>query len=258
MIEKWIEKLVTAVVYFFAKYRLPLITPLIIWSYVRFYSVNESEAMPWYKYRTLMALFTRQIDLNQRKKPQTAHLVSPCDGVVSSWGEIDDSQKKSLQIKGQGFCPKDLMGDDWLQEVQGGHYFSIYLSPKDYHRFHSPMADLTPDGVRHFSGRLRSVDPKLFNQFPTLLSENERVACRYRTPSGQVVVMVFVGAMIVGSVDLVDQIQGEPMTQGAEIGCFNFGSSIVMFVSKGVLDSVDVKPGPVNLFDTLGEIQNVK
>ncbi|MDA9832020.1 archaetidylserine decarboxylase [Gammaproteobacteria bacterium] len=254
-----VEKLVTAIVYFFARYRLPIITPLIIWSYVRFYSVNESESMPWHQYRTLMALFTRQIDLTQRKKPQGNCLVSPCDGTLSAWGELDDTQaEKSLVIKGQGFCPQDLMGDDWLKDVQGGHYFSIYLSPKDYHRFHSPMAGLIPAGVRHLSGRLRSVHPKLFDQYPTLLSENERVACRYRTQSGHVVVMVFVGAMIVGSVNLTHQPNGQPLEQGADIGCFNFGSSIVMFVSKDSLSSVDVQPGSVALFDVLGEIGHVK
>jgi phosphatidylserine decarboxylase len=258
MFGKLFEKLLTVLVYFFAKYHIPLVTPLIILAYVRFYSVNESEAKPWHAYRTLMSLFTRQIDLTQRKKPDQNCLISPCDGFVSDWGRLDYSKSdKSLKIKGRGFCPKELIGEDWLQDVQQGYFFSLYLSPKDYHRFHCPANGLVVDGVRQFHGRLRSVNPKLFKAIPNLLSENERVACRYRTNTGQTVIMVFVGAMIVGSVDLVSYPNGQELKQGDEIGCFNFGSSIVMFVSEGLLGALHLQQsGPIALFDVLGEERN--
>ena len=52
---------------------------------------------------------------------------------------------------------------------------TIYLSPGDYHRFHSP-ADWTVLMRRHFPGSLYSVSPKLVRLLPECILTNERVA----------------------------------------------------------------------------------
>ena len=74
----------------------------------------------------------------------------------------------------------------------------IYLSPGDYHRFHSP-ADWTVDFRRHFAGHLLSVRPAFVNGFPNIFTINERVVYSGQWEYG-FFSMTAVGATNVGTV----------------------------------------------------------
>jgi len=74
----------------------------------------------------------------------------------------------------------------------------IYLSPGDYHRFHSPV-NWSVDFRRHFAGQLLSVKPAFVNGFPNLFSVNERVVYTGQWDYG-FFSMIAVGATNVGTV----------------------------------------------------------
>jgi len=75
---------------------------------------------------------------------------------------------------------------------------TIYLSPGDYHRFHSP-ADWTVMMRRYFPGTMYSVSPKIVKMIPTCIVTNERVAWYGRWKYGTFI-MVAVAATNVGDI----------------------------------------------------------
>jgi len=121
---------------------------------------------------------------------------------------------------------------------------TIYLSPGDYHRFHSP-ADWTVLMRRHFPGTMYSVSPNVVKMFPSLIATNERVAWYGRWKYGTFI-MVAVAATNVGdiqtnfdnevltnnsmNVEETEKIYEKPISfsRGDEFGHFNFGSTIVL------------------------------
>lgn len=78
------------------------------------------------------------------------------------------------------------------------YYAVVYLSPGDYHRFHSP-ANWVVERRRHFAGELYSVSPYLQRTLPGLFTLNERVVLLGRWRWG-FFSFVPVGATNVGSV----------------------------------------------------------
>ncbi|HAC28157.1 MAG TPA: phosphatidylserine decarboxylase, partial [Marinobacter hydrocarbonoclasticus] len=67
-------------------------------------------------------------------------LTSPVDGAISQIGQI--STDRVFQAKGQSFSLTELLGgdDERAEPFREGEFATIYLSPKDYHRIHMPMA----------------------------------------------------------------------------------------------------------------------
>jgi len=126
----------------------------------------------------------------------------------------------------------------------------IYLSPSDYHRFHSP-ADWRVLRRRYFPGQLYSVEPRIVRRIPGLFHTNERVAFLGRWVHG-FFAMVAVGATNVGSIkvhfdedlttntggphDATEITYSEPIVfkKGEEFGYFNFGSTIVLIYEAPV------------------------
>ena len=125
----------------------------------------------------------------------------------------------------------------------------IYLSPSDYHRFHSP-ADWRVRARRHFPGALYSVSPTIARKMPGLFHVNERVVLTGEWRHG-FFSMTAVGATNVGSIvvdfdpELATNSPGQEyserrydddngggggveLSKGQEMGYFNFGSTIVL------------------------------
>ncbi|TPX08754.1 uncharacterized protein E0L32_009816 [Thyridium curvatum] len=78
------------------------------------------------------------------------------------------------------------------------YYAVVYLSPGDYHRFHSPT-NWVVERRRHFAGELYSVSPYLQRTLPGLFTLNERVVLLGRWRYG-FFSFVPVGATNVGSI----------------------------------------------------------
>jgi len=121
---------------------------------------------------------------------------------------------------------------------------TIYLSPGDYHRFHSP-ADWTVFMRRHMPGTMYSVSPSIVKMIPTCIVTNERVAWFGRWKYGTFI-MVAVAATNVGDIqthfdadistnNIENRVESEKVydkplnfSRGDDFGHFNFGSTIVL------------------------------
>ena len=228
---------------FASKNRGKLTTKVIQW-FVHRYKVNMPEAANSNisSYATFNDFFTRPLKDGVRPLANVS-FVSPVDGAVSQLGAIQEHQ--IFQAKGHSYSTQALVGGDAdLAELfKNGHFATIYLSPKDYHRIHMPC-----DGkllrMIYVPGDLFSVNPTTARGVPGLFARNERVVCVFETTNGPMV-LTLVGATIVGSMATVwagiinpprkkavtewtYQDQNIVLKKGDEMGRFLLGSTVVL------------------------------
>ncbi len=231
------------------------LTQSVIRWFIGHYGVNMAEAAnpdPT-SYPTFNEFFTRPLKPGARPLA-AADLLCPVDGAISQFGSIVGDH--IFQAKGHRYTTTALVGGDasLASQFDDGHFATIYLSPKDYHRIHMPC-DGKLTRMIHVPGDLFSVNPTTARGVPGLFARNERVVCVFETARGPFV-LALVGATIVGSMETVwhgvvnpprpqnarewryGQPDGSPaveLARGAEMGRFRLGSTVVMLFPKGPL-----------------------
>ncbi len=232
-----------------------LTTGAIRWFIAR-YGVNMAEAADPdpAAYASFNEFFTRPLKPGARPLAR-AEWICPVDGALSQFGAIDGD--RLFQAKGHTYTTAALLGGDaqLARHFQGGHFATLYLSPRDYHRIHMPRAGRLLR-MLHVPGALYSVNPATARGVPGLFARNERVVCVFddpATPPGQRLwVLVLVGATVVGSMattwhgvvnpprsgvvrDWRYADQRIEIAQGDEMGRFLLGSTVVMLMPPGPL-----------------------
>ena len=188
-------------------------------------------------YPSFNAFFTRALRAGARPIDGDPDAVCcPADGEVSETGTVTDG--RLIQAKGWDYTLLELLGGDGrlAADFDAGAYATIYLSPRDYHRVHAPLAcELA--SVRWIPGELRSVAPKVLLRVPRLFATNERAVLALDTPLGRAY-LVMVGALNVGRIRVVGVETGKspakPLTfaRGAELARFELGSTVVLVVPR--------------------------
>lgn len=224
----------------------PILAPAIE-AFVKAYEVDLDEAVvPREGFASFDEFFTRRLRPGSRPVDSDAGaVVSPADGKVEDLGPVDASG--SLLVKGKRYTVAELVGDDSsARPFAGGHYFVVYLSPRDYHRVHAPVSGVV-EGLRHVGGTLFPVNAIGLQHVPQLFAVNERVAVEQRSPVLGVVTTIMVGAIGVGRIsvsfdDLLTNVpgaapgerrygqDGPPLERGEELGTFHLGSTAIVFV----------------------------
>jgi phosphatidylserine decarboxylase len=178
------------------------VTTEIIRRFVAKYRVNMDEALnsDITSYLTFNDFFTRALKPGARPLA-AAELVSPVDGAISQFGVIEKDQ--IFQAKGHSYSTTALVGGDaaLAAHYQDGHFATLYLSPRDYHRIHMPCEGRLARMI-YVPGELFSVNPVTARGVPGLFARNERVVCVFESARGPFV-LVLVGATIVGSMATV-------------------------------------------------------
>lgn len=231
--------------------RSPALKNRVIKWFIGRYGVDMSEAAEPNPeaYATFNDFFTRELKPGIRPLADGEKtLVSPVDGAISQLGQVTGD--RVFQAKGQSFSLSELLGGEEATTAPfaDGEFSTIYLSPKDYHRIHMPMAGTLRQMI-HVPGKLFSVNPVTAENVPNLFARNERVVCIFDTASGPMA-LVLVGAMIVGSVETrwagvvvpgsrqvtSTRYEGEQaisFEKGEEMGRFRLGSTVIMVMPKG-------------------------
>ena len=225
-------------------------TAVIRW-FIRRYGVDMTEAAQAdpAAYATFNAFFTRALKDGARPLA-AAELLCPVDGAISQFGAI--SGERIFQAKGRDYTATALVGGDaaLAAHFHDGHFATLYLSPRDYHRIHMPCAGRLLRMI-HVPGELFSVNPATARGVPGLFARNERVVCVFDGAHGPWV-LVLVGATIVGSMATVwhgavnpprpgsvrewaYQDQPIELAQGAEMGRFLLGSTVVLLFPRAAL-----------------------
>lgn len=258
---------------FLADCRVPRVKNFLIGDFVRRYGVNMSEAQVEdpLAYESFNDFFTRALKPEARPLDATPGAVlCPADGSVSQAGRIVDG--RIFQAKNHHFDLLDLLGGDAERAAPfaQGSFATIYLSPRDYHRVHMPVSGVLREMV-YVPGRLYSVNPLTARSVPGLFARNERVVCIFDTPTHGPMALVLVGAMIVASVQTVwagriaphrpdlavtryEGAQAVHLAQGAEMGRFLLGSTVVALFGRDRVDWTDLAEpgGAVRMGQALG------
>jgi phosphatidylserine decarboxylase len=212
----------------------------------RFADLDLSEAKHS-DFASLHACFTRELKAGARPiDADPRYLTSPCDAIVGACGMIQDDVV--LQAKGFPYPLIDLLADpDLVHYYRDGHYATLRLTSGMYHRFHAPY-DCLVEQVNYISGDTWNVNPIALKRIERLFCKNERAVIRCRlVPSGQLVTLVPVAAVLVASIRLhfldvllhlryrgPNVIACEAaMTKGQEMGWFEHGSTIIVFAPFG-------------------------
>jgi phosphatidylserine decarboxylase len=224
------------------------LTTWVIEGFISRYKVNMSEAVhedPAH-YKSFNEFFTRPLKEGVRPLASSTW-VCPVDGAISQCGAIELDQ--IFQAKGHQYSTRALVGGDaaLAAQFQNGQFATLYLSPRDYHRIHMPIAGKLLRMI-HVPGDLFSVNPTTARGVPGLFARNERVVCEFETVQGPMV-LVLVGATIVGSMATVWHGQVNPprpgivrewhydtqnvlLQKGEEMGRFLLGSTVVMLFQQ--------------------------
>jgi len=225
--------------------------------YSRVYEVELDECQERAGWASFDAFFTRRLREGVRAvDPDPRVVVSPADGRLESVGSIDEAG--AFVVKGRPYAVAELVGD--AQEARrflGGAGCVVYLSPRDYHRVHSPVSG-TIRRIRSMPGDYYPVNAIGVRHVHNLFCRNRRVSIEIDAEGGiGRVTVVMVVAMIVGRVSTVgvespdvplgDHIF-EPalaIRRGGELGVFHLGSTAVLLVDRRASGRWLVGEGPV-------------
>ncbi|WP_119393364.1 archaetidylserine decarboxylase [Salinibius halmophilus] len=228
--------------------------PLINW-FSKTYKVNMAEALEpnLEAYDCFNDFFTRALAPEARPFSPNPHAwLSPADGEISQAGKLTGD--RILQAKGMHYTATQLLGNsNWAQEVRGGDFCTIYLSPSDYHRIHMPCDGKLTD-TSYIPGKLFSVNQKTAQGVDALFARNERLVCRFEGEQGPFY-MVYVGALIVAGIETPwggrevltraprNRGHDHKLKQGEESGRFLLGSTVILLTPKDVASFENCQPG---------------
>ena len=206
------------------------------------------------QFKNFNAFFTRE--LKPEARPVASNhdgVLCPADGAISQLGLI--SNNNLIQAKGRFFSIEALLGGDSRMATlfQEGCFATVYLSPRDYHRVHMPLAGRLQKMI-FIPGKLFSVNQATADNVHNLFARNERVVCLFQTDAGPMA-LILIGAMIVASIETVwsgqvcpsagsrpmrttDYNQHSPpieLSAGSEMGRFKLGSTVIVLFAHGAI-----------------------
>jgi phosphatidylserine decarboxylase len=218
----------------------------------RRFGCDLSEAdRPLEDFADFQSFFTRGLRAGARVFDE-ATVVSPSDGEVTSRGAVE--QGRLLQVKGVDYRVEDLVGGAReAAAFEGGEQITIYLHPRNYHRVHAPVAGAVVSSC-HLPGELFPVHEGAARSIPGLFARNERLVTTIAA-AGFAAAVVMVAAMGCGHVraaydDAAWNRVGPhrydpplPVEQGAPIGTFAMGSTVVLLLGPGAPSLTEIDPG---------------
>lgn len=214
-------------------------------------------------YTSFTSFFTRKLKPEARQIDQNyKSIISPADGKITQAGQITEG--KLIQAKGKRFSLRALTAGTAKENYTD--FSVIYLSPSDYHRVHMPM-DGSLIRMIYIPGKLFSVNELAAENIDGLFAKNERLLCYFKTAIGEVAV-IFVGALIVAGIETVwhklvapnyyskithfdYQTKNIYFNKGAEIGLFNFGSTIITLFPENKVSWQENVLGKVNMGEAI-------
>ncbi|MFA5626748.1 MAG: archaetidylserine decarboxylase [Thiohalomonadaceae bacterium] len=228
--------------------------------FIKRFQVDMSEAAESdpLAYPHFNAFFTRALKTDARPITDGIYdIACPVDGAVSQVGKITNG--RLFQAKDHEYSLLELLGasEKMAAQFQDGHFATLYLSPRDYHRIHMPVDGQLREMV-HIPGRLFSVNAATARNIPRLFARNERVVALFDTAAGPMA-MVLVGAVFVGNIETVwhgvvtppagriirrwhytDDTRTIQLKRGEEMGRFNMGSTVILLFGANAIDWLNI------------------
>ncbi|KAG1727715.1 phosphatidylserine decarboxylase-domain-containing protein [Suillus lakei] len=209
-------------------------------SFIEFHGLKVDEILePISSFKTFNDFFYRKLKPSARpieSPDDPRRLVSAADCRLMVFETVSEATK--LWIKGREFSVARLLGDVYRDEAEryvGGPLAIFRLAPQDYHRFHVPV-DGRIGEMRDVKGEYYTVNPQAVRSALDVYGENVRKIVPIDSPQFGRVMVVCVGAMMVGSIKTTVE-EGQDVKRGQELGYFAFGgSTIVVLFERGAVE----------------------
>ncbi|POS82965.1 hypothetical protein EPUL_004974 [Erysiphe pulchra] len=207
--------------------------------FIQFHQLDVSEVFsPIESFKNFNEFFFRKLKPGARpcSAPENPGVVvSPADCRSVVFNRIGDATQ--IWVKGREFTVERLLGDAYPQDskrYKNGALGIFRLAPQDYHRFHIPV-----DGVmqkpKTIEGEYYTVNPMAIRSALDVYGENVRVIIPIDSVAHGRVMVICVGAMMVGSTVIVRK-EGEHVKRAEELGYFKFGgSTILLLFEEGMM-----------------------
>ena len=241
------KNLFSCLIGYIANLALPKIL-LNIWIkiFIRIYKIDMTDSKQK-SFKTFNAFFTRELDPQARPISQdTDSIVSPVDGLISHFGNIQDNE--IIQVKGISYPLENLLiNKKYFEIFKNGSFITIYLTPKHYHRIHSPISGDIKE-LYYIPGTLFPVNFFAVENIPGLFTLNERIITLIKNEELGFVSVIKVGATVVGKIKVVyDTIESNKMrhtihkeysqikiSKGEELGRFEMGSTVILLFQNQI------------------------
>ncbi|KAF2011547.1 hypothetical protein BU24DRAFT_354631 [Aaosphaeria arxii CBS 175.79] len=215
--------------------------------FINFHQLDMSEVLlPTSEFKNFNEFFYRALKPDARpcSAPDDPRvIVSPADCRTVVFNTLDQAQ--SIWVKGREFTVSRLLGDAYPEDAKryvGGSLGIFRLAPQDYHRFHIPV-----DGImgepKTIEGEYYTVNPMAIRSALDVYGENVRVIVPIDSVAHGRVMVICVGAMMVGST-VITRKGGEEVKRAEELGYFKFGGSTLLLLFE---------PGQMQYDDDLHE-----
>ncbi|OAQ75427.1 phosphatidylserine decarboxylase [Purpureocillium lilacinum] len=201
--------------------------------FIDFHGLDMSEVLlPIDEFKNFNEFFYRALKPGARpcSAPHNPKIiVSPADCRSVVFNQMTLATK--IWVKGREFNVKRLLGDAYPADAaryENGALGIFRLAPQDYHRFHIPV-----DGVmgkpKTIAGEYYTVNPMAIRSALDVYGENVRVIVPIDSVEHGRVMVICVGAMMVGST-VITRNEGDQVKRAEELGYFKFGGSTVLLL----------------------------
>ena len=210
-----------------------------IQGFVAFHQLDMSEVLkPMDQFQNFNQFFYRELKPGARpcSAPENPRIiVSPADCRSVVFNTLEEATK--IWVKGREFTVQRLLGNAYPEDAaryKNGALGIFRLAPQDYHRFHIPV-----DGIlgtpKLIDGEYYTVNPMAIRSALDVYSENVRYIVPIESAAHGRVIVVCVGAMMVGST-VITRNAGDKVSRAEELGYFKFGgSTILLLFEPGVM-----------------------
>ncbi|KAI9812891.1 MAG: hypothetical protein M1827_004409 [Pycnora praestabilis] len=194
--------------------------------FIKFHQLDMSEVLhPMEDFKNFNQFFYRELKPTARpcSAPNNPKIiVSPADCRSVVFNKMEEAQK--IWVKGRDFSVEHLLGNAYPEDAKryvNGALGIFRLAPQDYHRFHIPV-DGIMDKPKLIEGEYYTVNPMAIRSSLDVYGENIRVVVPIDSVAHGRVMVICVGAMMVGST-IITRKAGERVGRAEELGYFKFG-----------------------------------
>ena len=240
----------------FSKIRNPIVSRASIGMWKLFTDLDLSDARTR-KFRSMHDCFTRELKPGARVIDHHANVLSsPCDAIVGACGTVAGTTV--FQAKGFPYKMEELFGPGTdTTPFRDGRFITLRLTSAMYHRFHAPY-DCDVHHVSYITGDTWNVNPIALKRVERLFCRNERAVLSARLRNGgHPIAIVPVAAILVASIrlrftDVLLHLRYRGPNEipvrasfhkGEEMGGFQHGSTIIVFVPAGFELAEGIKTG---------------
>lgn len=190
-------------------------------------NINMDEFEP-VLYTSYNDFFKRKIKAGTRPySSNEKEFISPCDSRLSVY-KINGNAH--FVIKNTPYTVKALLKSQKLaNKYEGGYIWVFRLCVDDYHRYIYPVSGMKTKN-RRIAGVFHTVNPVANDYFP-IYKENTREYCLIRNQTFGDVIMMEVGAMLVGKIENIHH-NARQVSRGMEKGNFAFGGSTIILITE--------------------------